>query len=460
MTAKPIHIKATYAALFILLVSIVAAILLGYSVFYGLVFGNIILYGIVWEHGYTHGQIASMMFKGIKSAWIVLLMMSIIGIIIGLWMVSGTIPTMMYMGFHYLSGINFVLAAFFITSIISMMLGTSLGTVSTVGMALAGIGKGLNIPLPLLVGTIVSGSYLGDRSSPMSSSANLTAVITRTKLIDNLKHMMVTMGPVYIICILFYYWIGRTYTSANIANSEIIRLQSLLSANFFISPLTLIPPASILVMAIFRFPMIKNLAAGLTATLIFIIFKGDPGFSETLTAAVLGFHPINHELASILTGGGLLSMKNVILIIAASTSLNGILDETGMIEPLIQKFISGIKSIGSLIFRTSFLSLVIAAITCNQTLAVLIPGKFLQAVFERTKVSRNTLARTISDTGIVLVPLIPWNVNAIIITAIFGVSVSGFGPYSILCYLTPMITILFGYMGIIKYSYEKNSLDK
>ncbi|WZL72856.1 Na+/H+ antiporter NhaC family protein [Clostridiaceae bacterium 35-E11] len=447
---RNISIRSTYMALFILLLGILVSLQLGYSAFYGLLIGTIVVYIVALRHGYLHKDILFMMYTGIKSAWIVLLMMAIIGSLIGVWMKGGTIPTMMYLGFRYLSRVNFILASFLITTIISMVLGTSLGSISTIGMALLGIGRGLNVPIPLLAGAIISGAYVGDRSSPMSSSMNLTCVITETKLTDNLKHMMTTMSPVFILCTLFYFWTGRAYIPDSTTNSQIAALQQILLSYFYISPIHLLSPFIIIVLAIFRIPIITSLGMGFFVSCIFILFTGHLTLKEILYSALLGFHPTNFYLSSILSGGGLLSMKNVILIIASSTALNGILDGTGMIAPLIQKFIQKIKSIGHLIMQTSFLSFIIAAITCNQTLSIIITGKFLQPTFSNYGVSKNTLARTLSDTGTVLVPLIPWNVNAIVIATIFRVSVWHFIPYSVLCYLLPIFTVFYGFMGWVQ----------
>lgn len=447
---RNISIQSTYTALSILLAGILLSLHLGYSAFHGLLIGTVAVYIVALRHDYTHKEILLMIFNGIKSAWVVLLMMAIIGCIIGVWMKGGTIPTMIYLGFQYLSNVNFVLASFWITTMISMVLGTSLGSISTIGMALMGIGKGLNVPLPLLAGAIISGAYLGDRSSPMSSSMNLTCVITETKLMDNIKHTMATLTPVFILCTIFYYWMGRAYVPDDTANLQIIALQKVLRSDFYISSIHLLSPFIVIFFAIFRIPIIKSLGIGFLVSCAFILYTNHLTFGEILHSAVFGFHPTNPDISSILSGGGLLSMKNVILIIASSTALNGILDGTGMIEPLIQKFIGKIKGIGHLILQTSFLSFIIAVITCNQTLSIIIAGKFLQSPFAKHGVSRNTLARTLSDSGTVLVPLIPWNVNAIVITTIFHVSVWHFAPFSLLCYLLPIFTILYGFIGWIK----------
>ncbi|WP_053955536.1 Na+/H+ antiporter NhaC family protein [Inediibacterium massiliense] len=452
---KVISKKCTYAVFIVLIVGIYICLKLNYSPLYGIFLGLLCAYILSYFNGYSHKEIFYMMTKGLKSVSIVILMMIIISILIGIWMLNGTIPTIMHMGFSYLSHLNFVLVAFLITSIISIILGTSLGSISTIGMALMGIGKSLHISTPLLAGAIVSASYIGDRSSPLSSSANLTAIITKTNLMDNLKHMMTTLIPSYILCIIFYTFMGKKNMGIT-PLEKIITLQNILSTHFFISCFLLISPFLILIMALFRYSMIKSLSTGLMVSLFITLFIEQFSISKIIYVSFWGFHSNHPQISSIVSGGGIFSMRYIILIIVASTALTGILDGTNMIQPIIDTFIKKVKSTGNLILKTSFLSLIIAFITSNQTISIIIPGKFLQTHFERKNISKNTLARTLADTAIVLVPLIPSNSNAIFIMTLFHVNVLDFAPFSIFCYITPILTIFYGYMGWIRKSSYHN----
>ncbi len=120
-----------------------------------------------------------------------------------------------------------------------------------------------------------------------------------------------------------------------------------------------------------------------------------------------------------------------------------------MIKPLIDMFSKTIKTAKELVLKTSILCIVINAITCNQSLSIIIPGKFLSKEYENKKLRREDLARTIADSGVVTVPLLPWNVNALAIVTILGVSTMSYLPYAFLCYLLPIMTVAYGFFAKI-----------
>ncbi len=442
-----INIKYTYITITITLFAITLCILTKLDIFWGLLVGLIVVSIISLINRYSPKSVYMMMWSGIKGVFTVLVMLCLIGMLISLWMASGTIPAMIYYGFKYLAGSNIILAAFIVCSIISMVLGTALGTVSTVGTVFLSLGIGFGVPLPPLVGAIVSGSYLGDRTSPMSSSANLTAVMTETNIIDNIRNMAVTTIPVIAISSIIYWFIGNRFISSAYDFENIKYLQETLLMNFSISYLSLLPPLIILISSVaFRLSIIKSITLGLISSTLIYLFANGGLISSLFNIAIYGYTPVNPEIAEFVSGGGLISMINVVLVIILSTALNGILDGTGMIEPLINKFSKGIVSFKDLIFKTSILSMIITLITCNQTLSSIIPGQYLRGIYDKQGVSKNILARTISDTGIIIVPLIPWNVNAILVSAIMGISALKYVPFAFLCYLLPIITFIYPYI--------------
>lgn len=441
---KNIEIIYTYITIFITLASILLTIILHIPIYLGLLVGLLTASIISILKGYRVNKILKMATFGVKNAFIVLIMLSLIGMLISIWMASGTIPSMIYYGFKYLSNTNIILAAFLTCSIISMVLGTALGTISTVGSVFLSLAIGLKIPLALLVGAVVSGAYLGDRTSPMSSSANLTATMTETNIIDNLKHMQYTTIPVFISSSLIYWYLGNKFVSTNINSSEINYFQQLLNSNFNITFISLIPPILILASAIiFRIPIVKSISIGLLSSILISLFRDSIPINHLFQIAIYGYYPVNKEIAKIMSGSGLISMKNVLLVIIFSTGLNGILEGTNMIKPLIEKISHSISNFRDLIYKTSLLSITISAITCNQTLSSIIPGQYLKKIYDKFNISKNTLARTISDTGIITVPLIPWNVNAILVSSIMKVSAVKYGPYAFLCYLLPLLTFVY-----------------
>jgi len=276
----------------------------------------------------------------------------------------------------------------------------------------------------------------------MSSSANLTAIITKTNLYDNIKEMIITLLPVFIVSLLFYYFLGEKYAVTYDTTDSINNIKSLLLSNFNISYVLLLPPAIVLGMSLFKINIRYNLVAGIVTAAFISSTYQNSNILEILKALILGFHPINTDLVKLISGGGLVAMKGILLIVGSATFFYGILQGTNMITPLTERFIKGISNIDSLIIRTVILGLLANIITLNQTLAVIIPGKSMAKAYDSFGVSRNILARTISDSSIVLAPLVPWNINGLVISVALGVSVLKYIPFSVLCYLLPVSTLI------------------
>ncbi|WP_207647561.1 Na+/H+ antiporter NhaC family protein [Caminicella sporogenes] len=439
---KQINMQSTYVVILITLISIITAILLHLPIYLGLLTGLLTASFFSIINGYSIKDVFKMFFSGIKNVYTVLIMLSLIGMLISIWMASGTIPSMIYYGFKYLSNTNIILAAFLTCSIISMILGTALGTISTVGSAFLSLSIGLNIPLPLLVGAVVSGAYLGDRTSPMSSSLNLTATMTETNVIDNIKHMQYTTIPVFISTFLIYWYLGNKFINTN--TNGIKHFQNLFISTFNIGFISLVPPALILICAvIFKMSIVKSIFIGLLSSVFISLYINNLTLTNLLKIAVYGYYPLNKEISKIMSGSGFISMINVLLVIIFSTGLNGILEDTKMIKPLIEKISYSIKNFKDLIYKTALLSFIISVITCNQTLSSIIPGQYLKQIYDKFEIPKSTLARTISDSGIITVPLIPWNVNAILVSSIMKISAIKYIPFAFFCYLLPLFTLIY-----------------
>ncbi len=448
--SKIIPVTHSITAILSTILFIVFFVVKGYSAFWGILCGIIICIIISLLNGFRIIDLLNMALLGVKDAYIVLIIMALIGIIISVWMVSGTIPSLMYYGFTYLSNMNFVLAAFLISSFISLILGTSIGTISTAGIPLMGIGLGLGVPPHIVAGAIVSGAFLGDRTSPMSSSANLVSVITKTNIYENIKHMISTLVPVLIISTLFYFLIGTRYSIDENTLNSVNNLKELLNNSFNIRLILLLPPAVIILMSILKINIKYNLILGIFMALILGQIYQNTSLLEIARISVFGFNSKSSLIASIISGGGLIAVKGILLIVSSATALYGILEGTNMIKPLIKRFISNIETISMLIYKTCILGILVNIITLNQTLAIIIPGKSMTESFKKLNISQNTLARTIGDSATVIAPLIPWNINGLLISVALGTSVLKYAPFAVLCYLLPIVTLIFGHLKIIK----------
>jgi len=434
-----------------ILILITTFILIGLGVFFlstaliGLLFGSVISVILCIKSGFTFKESLAMIFLGIKNAKIIVMIMSLIGVLSALWMASGTMATLMDFGFSHLLNFNLVLSIFIITGIFSLILGTSIGTLSVLGIPLMEIGTALGVPPGIIGGALVSGIYVGDRISPISSSLNLNASMTGTLVIDNIKAGLKTIGPVILLTSVLYGVIGRGYEVGNAHFEKVSVIKDLLHSNFNLGFINLIPVLLLTLLAVMKVKIVYGMIISILSTIVLILVSGNLGLSELFTTMVFGFHPENSPLNDVISGGGFLSMINVIFVILFSTGFSGILEHSGGIKPLIQRFSKMVRRPSQLIGKTSLLAFSINLVTCNQSLAIIIPGRFLTGTFEEKGLTRLNLSRTLGDTSVVTVPLIPWNVNAIAIVSIIGISTINYLPYAFLCLLLPFYNIIYEY---------------
>ncbi len=438
----------TYTVITGSLGSIAICILFGVSLLFGFVGGIMLTSFIIIRKGITINNLINMIRKSIKECISLYILILLIGATISIWLSSGVVPAMIYYGFEYLKDINFLLASFIITSIISLFMGTAVGTISTIGVALLGIGTGFGMPRGILLGVIVSGAFIADKISPISGLLNLTLTTTKTRYRQVIGLMLRTLIPAYIVTALIYYLMGSKYTS-NIDISLINTYQQAISQSFNISPYLLILPLGVLVMTVFGIKTIPAILFGLIGGSILSLTIQKMTIWETGYSIIFGYniHSNSNILSKILVSGGVISMIEVVFIVLGAIILSGILDESGIIKPIINKVISNITTVSRLILKTGLISSILTIITCDQTVGIILPSKVFIDRYDELKVDKSILARTISDTGTIIAPLFPWNVNALIIGTVTTTTAISYAPYAVLCYISPIITILAVYFS-------------
>lgn len=440
--------------LFILLTMIFIGVCtyLKQPIYYALLLSYILLCIISINHGMKQSDIISTTYRSVYGVFFVIAMMSMIGMMIPLWMSNGTIPAMINLGLKYLSTTNIVLGAFLSCVLTSMMLGTGIGTVSTAGIVFLSLSNGLGIPQPIMIGAIVSGSYFGDRSSPLSSTALLISKMTNTKLMTNIRYMMRTILPTAGITAFLYHVIGNKY----IPDAEFIKNSGetikLINNNFNTGFVVFIP---VIIMLFVIFVLRRRVMEGIFASLITSALLATLVFGVELTDLLqnifFGYHPSDKDIAVIVSGSGLFSMIKVLLVIALSASINGLLTETKLLDRMFEKLKTKIYNFSTLYIRSSLLSLLITLLTCNQSMTSLITGKQFSPTYDKHGVERNQLALSIADFGVITVPVIPWNINAIVVTTVTGFDSFSYIPYSYLCYLLPIVSIIYSIIQNRKY---------
>ncbi|WBW95719.1 Na+/H+ antiporter NhaC family protein [Oceanirhabdus sp. W0125-5] len=379
-----------------------------------------------------------------ESLWICIIIF-FIGASISAWMISGVVPSIMYYGFMILdkAPVNFILLCFIITAIISYFMGTAIGTISSMGIALLGIAKGINAPIALTLGSIISGAFIADKISPISGLLNLTLNSAGTSYKKYFKTSLYTLIPTVILTSILYFILGSIFCP-KIDTSNILLYMIDLNENFIISPYLLFIPFAVVFLTFLGLKTLYTLPIGtLLGSICAIVVQKKSLYA--ITNAILKGYSLKKTtsiISPLIKGGGAFNMLEVIIIVAGSIVLVTILDENGVLSPLTELFLKNITSPLKLIINTSLLSSVMTIITCDQTMGIVLPGKLMKQHYLDYKLTEDTLARTISDTGTIIAPLMPWNVNSIIILAITGVSSIVYAPFTFLCILNPLISII------------------
>lgn len=439
----------------LLIVLLLTLIMLIFAVTHGIFVGFPLIITLMMfmflsvRRGFNLKEVILMSYEGSKKALIVLRIFILIGAITGIWLASGTVPAVVYYGVIYMIPKLFVLFAFLISAGVSFLLGTSFGTVGTVGLALMLMAKSGGVDPAVTAGAIMAGAYFGDRASPMSSSANLVAHLTQTELYDNIKLMFKTAALPLLIAILAYIALSILHPFQNVQSAK-ISIQIL--ENFNISPLVLIPALSILILAFFKVSVRKSMLVSIFLASFLAYFVQHVNFTAILSSIFLGYHmPHESELSHIMSGGGVISMWKAAVVVTVSSALAGIFEKTKMLQ-VLESQIDKADSRAKQFTATTVISLLTAAIGCNQSISIILTEQLMKKNYGNSNSAHQALAIDIENTGVVLAALIPWNIAAFVPTTTMGVNSYGYLPYAVYLYLIPLT------QGLISKS-KKNTLQ-
>ena len=412
---------------------------------------------VIRKHSWKEVQAG--MVHGIMLAMDAILILMVVGMMIGTWILGGIVPAMIFYGLKVLSPSIFLVATLLICSIVSLGTGSSWSTAGTVGVALIGVGKGLGIPLPMVAGAIISGSYFGDKMSPLSDTTNLAPAVAGTDIFSHIRHMVYTTTPAYLFAIVMYAIIGLRFAGGNLETQNIEVILSTIKSSFFIHPIMLLPPCLVILMVIKKIPPLPALLGGVVLGGIFAGLTQSASLAEILQAAFSGFVSESgvSMVDDLLTRGGLMSMMETVALIICALSFGGIMEKTGMLESIAAALIRRVKRTGSLVATTVFSCIGMNAIASDQYIAIVIPGRMYKTAFDKRGLHPKNLSRCLEDSGTLTSSLIPWNSGGAYMYATLGVYPLAYLPFAFLNIATPLISMFYGYTGI---TMEKKETQK
>ena len=427
-------------AILLFSLSLIFCLLLKLSVVYALIIGYMIfvIYGLIKGHNLI--VLIKKSFEGVLTVKNILLVFILIGMITALWRASGTIAYIVYMGSKLISPSILILLTFLLCSILSVLIGTSLGTAATMGVICASIGKAMGVNPYYIGGAVLSGIYFGDRCSPMSTSALLISELTKTNLYTNIKLMIKTSIIPFIVTCLFYLFLvfKSTVSSAGVDVTEIFK------QNYNLNIIVIIPAILIIILSILKINVKKTMLVSIVISFIIAMFIQRDSIVALINYSIFGYHHSNERLNLMMKGGGILSMVNVSLIVGISSSYSGIFKETKMLVSL-KKHLKDFSKKTSSYFVIFLSSIISGAIACNQSLGTILTNELCGELVEKQK-----MAIILENTVILLVGLIPWNIAMGVPLKTIGIGVMS-GIYAFYLYFLPLWNLFLGVIEERKY---------
>ena len=423
-------------AILLFSLSLIFCLLLKYSVIYALIVGYIIFvtYGLIKGHDLK--VLMKKSFEGVLTVKNILLVFILIGMITALWRASGTIAYIVYMGSKLISPSILILLTFLLCSILSFLIGTSLGTAATMGVICVSIGKAMGINPYYLGGAVLSGIYFGDRCSPMSTSALLITELTKTNLYKNIKLMLKISIIPFIATCLFYLFLGLKSSTSPVG----IDATNIFKENYNLNIVVIVPAILIIILSLFKVNVKKTMLVSIVISFIIAMFFQKESVTSLVNYCVYGFHHSNEKLNSMMRGGGILSMLNVGLIVAISSSYSGIFKETKMLV-LMKKYLKEFSEKTSNYFVIFLSSIISGAIACNQSLGIILTYELCEELE-----NKQNMAIILENTIVLLVGLIPWNIAMAVPLKTIDIGLMS-GLFAFYLYFLPLWNLL---LGIIK----------
>lgn len=416
--------------------------------------------------GYRWEAIETAMKDGIYNALQAVIILSIVGILVGVWILGGVVPAMIYYGLKLLSPSIFLVAAMLICSITSLATGTAWGTMGTMGLALMGIAAGLGIPAPMAAGAIISGAYFGDKMSPLSDTTNLAPAMAGTDVFTHVKFMVLPTAISYGISLILFAVLGFNVgtTGGDITDmSAVQQMRECLESTFHISPILLLPPLIVIISVALKVPAIPGITLGIiSGAIIGIIMQPSVSFGDVLDAGMNGFVSETgiQAIDDLLSSGGLMSMMSSVSLTILAMMFGGIMEKTGQLDVLVSKIMRIAKTPASLVVTTEATCILSNALMPEQYISIVVPGRMYADVYREKGLHPKTLSNALESSGTVSSALVPWNTCGVYILGVLGVSTFEYFPYAFFNLLMPVVVAVMAFMGITVAGSDGYSLAK
>lgn len=411
---------------------VVVCMVQGMSLAWALLLGFICFYLVGLHRGFRAGELARMAMEGGKTAFVVLRILVLIGVLTGLWRAGGTIAYFVAMGLRLITPNSFVLIAFLLPAVLCLAFGSSFGVSGTAGVILMTIARSGGADPVVAAGAALSGAYFGERLSPASSAAALVAAVSRAEQRTFQRQMWKdTMLPLA-LTLGIYTLLSRIYPIQRV-DPQILQA---LEGGFTLNWLTVLPAIALLVLPWFKLKAIHAIAISCVLAAVSAVAAQGMGLGEVLRVCVLGYEEQHPLLAGIMSGGGLVSMAGSVCIVFLSCAYAGIFNGTGILDPLKEKAGALAERIGR-IPAQCVVGLCTGGLFCNQTVAIVMNRQIMERYYREHSLSGQDMARDVGNTVLNLVGMIPWAIACSVPLTNMGSNFTSI-PFAVFLYLVPL----------------------
>lgn len=440
--------EALLALIFVIAV-VVAAIRTKVGIQMGLAMGGCTAIVFALLMGNKWSDIQDTIKRVVGDSATTLLILLSVGMMVGIWIIGGTVPTLLYYGLKICSPNIIVPLAFVLCAITSLFTGTSFGSIATMGLALFGVGTSMGISAPLMAGAVCSGAFFGDKMSPLSDTTNVAADMSGTPLYDHIGSMMYTTVPATVICLVLYTVLGIRNASANADLSNIELILDTLGANFNISVIALVPAVLVLLTSALKAPAVPAMLGCTAVSGVFACLLQKISLSAMLGAAMNGFSSDTGVamVDKILSRGGMTSMYSTVAIIILSATMGAVLEKSGVIDSLVNNvLLKAVHKPCGLILSTMVYCYSLLLISGHQVMPIILGGRTFRPAYDRMGIQSKVLSRTLEDTCTIGAPMVPWGTSCAYMFSVLGIGIA-YIPYAFLCYIVPLFAILYACTG-------------
>ena len=407
----------------------------------------LVLYGLA--RGLKYDDMQKGMIGALNQGMGAIYLFFFIGLMVSSLMMSGAIPTLMYYGFGLISPTYFYFSAFALCSVIGVSIGSSLTTCATVGVAFMGMAAAFHADMAMTAGAIVSGAFFGDKMSPLSDTTGISASIVGIDLFEHIKNMMYTTIPAWLISAALMLWLLPNVAAHDMNSVESFRSQ--LEATGLVHTYSLIPFVLLVVLAMMRTNAVIAMLFTVIVAVAVTYLHSTPDLRQ-LGSWFYGGYKLEGEafkdVAKLISRGGLESMFFTQTIVILGMSLGGLLFALGVIPSLLEAIRTFLTNAGRATFSVAMTSVGVNFLIGEQYLSILLSGETFKPVYDKLGLHSRNLSRTLEDAGTVINPLVPWSVCGVFISHARGVPVWEYRPYAFFCYLSLVLTLLFGWTGL------------